>query len=245
MENTPVIFLIALKLPPDLYERYRNWVREAYWPLLMKTPWLKGIDTHRIVKENPEYNRSMSIFYFESLNHLENFQNSPEYQAWMKDVEASWAGRGEMVWNSVYKLIRNIKGSGPDISGENNTQESWIRHIEGYRFSQGDEERYENWFARWGYDAFVPLLVRLPGLIEYARYKLIEFKWGYVAGLKFPAPGPENISIFTFRDLEAFEKYEKSPELTSFRAALDIYFPRGLDFKWYVQYCRSYGNWRE
>ena len=114
-----------------------------------------------------------------------------------------------------------------------------MRHIEAPRLSPAEEEKYDNWFARWGYDVYIPLLMKLPGFKEYARYKLIDFdwtNWTNLTSLKIPASHPLYMSVLTFENIEAFEEYEKSLELGAYRSAMDIYFPRGLDFKWYVQY---------
>jgi hypothetical protein len=88
--------------------------------------------------------------------------------------------------------------------------------------------------------------MRLPGLREYTRYKLIDVD---PKGLTFqttkrPIEYPPRFSILTFDNVKAFENYERSLELAAFNRAIEVLFPFGLNYQCYVQY-RLIRSWRK
>ena len=248
MENAPVITISANRVQPEYSERFYQWVYEAYYPLRMKTTWLKGIEAYRIVKESPEYNLSMSIYQFESLNDLENAYNSPDWIATSKDRDTSYqrTARGERFWQAAYQLMKsfaNEQTASPTNKGKG-TDDSQIIHLEGYRLAPDEEERFDTWFTKWGYEVYIPLLMKLPGLKQYVRYKYAHVNIPDTDKTKRYVEYPPYLSILTFENIKAFENYEKSLELAAYRSCIAAYFPKGLDFRWYVQY-QLMRNWRK
>lgn len=248
MQNDSFISIAATRMHPEYRERYFQWVYEVYYPLLTKTPWLKGIESYRIIRENPEYNSRMSIYRFENLRDLENLYKGPEYTSLAKDRDVTFyqPGRGERFWQGTYQLLKTFAKEVADSPSEKNDKNKDIPlvHLEGYRLSPEQEENYYNWFIKRGYEAYIPLLMKIPGLQEYSWYKLIEVELPHVMMPKDPNAHPPYLSILHFDSLRAYENFEKSPELAVFREGIKVPFSRGLLFKWYVQYQLT-RSWRK
>jgi uncharacterized protein (DUF1330 family) len=248
MEENSFISIAATRMLPEYRERYYQWVYEVYYPLLLKTPWINEIDSYRILTENSEYNSSMSIYRFKNLRELENLYKSPEYISLAKDRETTFyqTGRGERFWQATYQLLKTFTNSSASSPPEKNDKNKNIPvvHLEGYRLSPDQEENYYNWFIKRGYEAYVPLLMKLPGLQEYSWYKLIEVELPHVMMPKDPNAHPPYLSILHFDSLRAYENFENSPELAVFREGIKVPFSRGLLFKWYVQYQLT-RSWRK
>jgi hypothetical protein len=89
--------------------------------------------------------------------------------------------------------------------------------------------------------------MKLPSLKEYSWYKLMNLDLNGLPDIfkvKRIVQYPPYLSIVHFESIEAYEKYEKSPELAGFRDHMKVPFPSGLDFKWYVQY-QLVKSWRK
>ena len=103
------------------------------------------------------------------------------------------------------------------------------------------------WFAKWGYEFYIPLLTRLPGLKGYFLYKFIDIGWEGLPEFykpKRPVEYPLYLSFVHFDNIESYEHYEKSIELAGFRDAMNNALSGGLDFRWYVQY-QLVKSWRK
>jgi len=239
MENVPVINMTfrspAPGADPEVWDRYVKWGREVYRPLLMKVPMLKANDLYWVVRESPDYPFYGSILHYENIEAAENYFKTPESSA-IRDEISSWTKRGivEYFWRVRYELIRSI-GSGPvSILREGTPIENApVIHIEAYSFSPEEGEKYSKWLNDFGFNTFIPLIVKLPGLQKYDCFKCLD-----AAGMaearetKYPV----HLSILYFENIKAFENYTKSAELVVFQKALRNLFPNMPVYKWYVQY---------
>jgi hypothetical protein len=65
-----------------------------------------------------------------------------------------------MIWYAAYELIMNFRQEKTDSgnTGLLKVENAPIMHIEGYSLSQGDEEKLETWFSKWGSELYIPLL---------------------------------------------------------------------------------------
>lgn len=247
MENAPVIQVVANRVQPEYRDRYRNWVFEVYWPVLMKTSQLKAIDTYGIAKERPEYNRSMSIFQFDNMNDYKSWLNTQEFDAIFKDLDITWqSSRAEIIWSALYQLKSDLIKEPTAIIGdkEANIIKPPVIHLEGYRLLPEEEDKYERWFSKYGNEVFIPLLMKLPGINRYSWYQNVPYEFPDIFKTKRSVEYPPNLSIITFTNLTACEDYEKSMELAALRAGINTCFPKGLDFRWYVQYQLT-RSWRK
>ena len=78
--------------------------------------------------------------------------------------------------------------------------------------------------------------MKLSGLKQYVRYKHTYVNIPDPDKTKRYVEYPPYLSILTFENVEAFENYQKSLELQALNGGLRAPFPRGLDYRWYVQY---------
>jgi hypothetical protein len=217
MGNAPVISISASRVQPEYRERFYQWVYEAYYPLRMKTEWLKGIEAYQIVKESSEYNRSVSIYQFDSLNDLESAYNNPDWIATSRDRDTSYmqTARGERFWQAAYKLVKSFTNEEAAFPANKRkvSDDFQVMHLEGYRLAPDEEERFNTWFTKWGYEVFIPLLMKLHGLKQYSLYKHAYVSIPDADKTKRYVEYPSFLSVITFDDIKAFENYQKSLEL--------------------------------
>jgi heme-degrading monooxygenase HmoA len=85
----------------------------------------------------------------------------------------------------------------------------------------------EDAFNKWYDQVHIPLLFKFKGLKKATRYKAPYKEEGY----------PTYFTVFEFEDLDAYQKYEKSPELAAARKEMDQTWKNGgWERMWRVQY---------
>lgn len=241
MENAPGINLIGSILRPDDKEKFLKWRTAAYMPLYKRVQGVKGWDTYLPVRERPEYPHMVYV------NHNANTREravprSPEWSAIQKDLATTFPGH-RYLWNHIYQLIKSSRND-PSFRQDNEDtriENAPIMHLEAYQLTSEEGNDYHAWLTRWGYEVYIPVLMKLPGLKGYDCYQ-----W---SGIMPAVPVinteiPPYLSILYFENITAYENYEKSPELASLRRGIGSDFPRALSFKWYVQY-EHYAGWRK
>ena len=248
MESRPTIRIQALRTQPEYRERLRNWALEVYYPLIITIPEYQGIDYFQTVKENPQYERTYTVFYYANRTDMIKARSNPKAIDISKDV-ATWVGRSEVIWFAAYELVRNFRneetGSGGTFIPK--VENVSLIQLEGYSLSPNDEEKFITWFAKWSFELYIPWLMKLPGLKEYSFYRLIDIGLNGIPDFykpKRPIEYPRYLSILYFDKIESCENYENSIELAGFREAMKVPFPMGLDFKWYVKY-QLLKSWRK
>lgn len=243
MESRPTIRIGATRVQPEYEERYHKWYLEVYAPLLIKVPGAQGADYYQIVKENPQYPRRLFINSYANRMEQVKVRSNAIVIDVQRDIIATWTSRSESIWYPSYELIKNFRNQ-EARSGESallKVENAPIMHMEGYSLLSEDKEKFETWFTKWGYELYIPWLIKLPGLMEYSCYRLIDVDLTGAPGREYytpkrPVEYPPYLSILHFENIEAYEHYEKSIELAGFRDHMKVPFPAGLDFKWYVQY---------
>ena len=241
MENAPVINLTGYTPAPgtdaDTWNRYDQWSQEVYHPLmLLKVAGLTGTDRYRIVKENPAYPLQVTIMHYGNLKLWEDSLKSPERIAVAGELTA-WTKRRimEVTWSNPYELLKSFRSEQTSTTGKEDTRidDAPFMHLEAYYLRPESQEKYREWLINFGFNAFIPLFLRLPGLKGYDCYKNAGLK-GLYDEREWDLP--PFLSILYFATIEAFENYTRSPELIAFQKSLRSVFPPGLNFIWYVQY---------
>ena len=243
MQSRPTIRIGAVRVQPEYEERYYKWFLEVYTPLLIKVPGVQGWDFYQILKENPQYPRRIFIPSYASRTEQVSIRGNPILIDVTRDINTTWSSRSESIWYPCYELIKNFRNKDGSSGGTASlkVENAPIMHMEGYSLLSEDKEKFETWFSKWGYELYIPWLMKSPGLIEYAHYRLIDVDLTTAPGRPYfspkrPVEYPPYLSILHFENIEAYEHYEKSIELAGFRDHVKTPFPGGLDFKWYVQY---------
>ncbi len=112
-------------------------------------------------------------------------------------------------------------------------EEKPVIHIAARSFKPEEEEKHNNYFEKWFYEAYVPRLGEVTGLKGADRYRIVKESPRY----------PKYIQILQFDNLKAYEEYERSPDLAAMRTSFDANFP-GSDYRWFVQYQLA-RSWRK
>jgi hypothetical protein len=248
LENAPVITLYGTSRMPgadvEVWHRFLNWALEVYMPVIMRAPERLGGDTFRIIRESPEYPEIMRIWHLENLTSLEKSRKNPDYGNVAQDILA-WQKRGVngIIWSVVYTLIKSFRSSPAFSSSEQGTriENAPIALLEAYRLSPDQADKFNRWFSEYAFNIFIPFFMRLQGVRGYDYFK--------DTGIHILEETRENeypvyLSMVYFDSIQAFENYEKCPELDSMRKNLLNFFPQGLNFKWWVQY-QLEKSWRK
>lgn len=241
MENRPVISITAMSRAPgadkDAFERFQQWGTEVYTRISVKLPEVIGTDGYRITKINPEYPETITIGHYKSLKDRLAYVSSSQHSDIVKEF-TSWTQRHiiEQIWSTNYVLLKSFRAKRdnsifiPDTLIEN----APILHMEAFRVSQEEGEKYFNWFGNFGCDVFMPLLLKLPGLVGYDWYQNIA-EYNRKENLR-EVDYPKYLSMIYFEDLNPYDNFIKSPERESLEKSMRSIFPFGLKYEWHVQY---------
>lgn len=139
------------------------------------------------------------------------------------------------IWSAIYQLISGFRGEQglPGDKPDTRIQNATVLHLEAYRLSPEDHDKYNKWFSEYGMNIFIPLFMKQPGVKGYDFFK---FTGTQVRNYVREPDYPTYLSFMYFENMQAFENFERSPELTIFYKTLLNVFPLGLNYTWYVQY---------
>jgi hypothetical protein len=238
-------------------EKYRKWARGAYSHMLLEKTPLMGIDQCVVLPKKPD----LSIVHVNSFENLERFlsyAHSPEREAYYKDIHATWGKTMERVWQVIYQVVKRFDNGSDTLPGINNHAGGNTFHetiyseenapvilLRGLGLSSGDWEKYDAWVNEWAYEVYIPVLMKIPGVIEYNRCWLSNIGW-YGTPPKVSASEdpsyPQDLAIIYFENLKAYQAYQNSKGLAAFEKNLAAEFPSGLNYKWNVV-CQLLGHW--
>jgi hypothetical protein len=234
MEDAHIVDISALVFQnPDDAEKFAKWGAAAYTPMMMSTKSVFGIENHRIIEKNPNYPEVSPFMFYRTIEDYENAMHSTEFTAYLKDIEATWGGKFERVWNSLYVLVKRMSSDVPlDKNANYLEQNAPIVLLSGVGLSPNDWDKYDAWFNDWGYSIYVPALLRVQGVIEYSRWWLTNIR-----RISPPKPAltedpkyPQDLSLIYFENMNSYQKFESSREYAAFRKSLSAEFPEGLSY---------------
>ncbi len=252
MENAHVITINRRTFKTaEAFEDWNKWAKGSLVPMVMSSDTTLGIERWLSLAENLIYTNTMAISYYKDMESYIVDSRGAERNAYYKDITTTWGGKFEQSWNTVYLLIRRFKGNQttPIDKGDIVDKTTRLKEfpegsepvllLRGLGLSPDEWGKYDAWVNEWGYDVYVPLLLKVPGIIEYCRFWLSNI--GY-QGLT-PKPGvtenpdhPQDLSIIYFENLKAYQNFRKSKELAVYDKTLSAAFPGGLNYKWDAAY---------
>jgi hypothetical protein len=234
MENAPVIRLFGYNVPPEIEEKYNNWTTEVYLPNLVKRTPVNEIDRYHIIKKDPAYPDYFNLWH---INNVENYYKAQE-SAFLTDVRKDVGitfSKIEYVWDAFYYLMRSFRNSQSSRKEKEVTtiEDAPFVIIETFRLTPEEEAKYAEWCVRYANRIYIPLLMKIPGVKGYDRYRNAGLPAFYKAR---ESNYPSYLHILYFENEKAFEEYGKSPELASYKKALKSDISDSLVPQWYVQY---------
>jgi hypothetical protein len=241
MENAPVISLNGQSrypaADPEVWERFLKWQQEVYSPVQLNVPQRRQVDAYQIVRESPVYPSIVRIFHYENFVGWEEGRKNPEAQSISKE-NANWIKRGivDVAWSAVYQLVKSYRSQSPDPEFKLDTriENATFIHLEAYRFKEEESEKYRKLFSDYCSNVFIPMFMNQAGFKGYDYFKFVNISVNYDKLLE--KEYPVHLSAIHFENINAFENFEKSHELSVSKKTLRDIFPRGLEYKWYVQY---------
>ncbi len=246
MESGVVTFNIYTFKTAEIFEGFEKWGKGSLAPMLMSTGYFLGVE-RGIPIENEAISRGrLAINHYKDLESFLIHTTTPEYDAYIKDIYTTWGGKFETSWQSVYLVVRRLKGfqslqiDKGNIVDKNTFLKEFTKDdgpvalIRGISLTSDDWEKYDAWVKEWGYKIYIPLLLKIPGLIEYCRCWLSNIKRD-----PLPKPStatnpnhPQDLSIFYFENMRSYQNYLKSKELEAYNQNLAAAFPSGLNYMW-------------
>jgi hypothetical protein len=178
MENAPVITVNGFSpypgADPELWERFTKWGNEVYVPLMLKNPGRTGSDTYQITRQNPLYPFRLRIHHLTDLASQRRASVSAEQIAIQTDNN-TWRTRNvmEVVWGGIYQLAFNFRGGSLVSSPKSDTriENAPVLHLEAFRFSPEEQEKYNKWFTEYGQNIFIPLYFKQAGVKGFDCYE--------------------------------------------------------------------------
>jgi hypothetical protein len=251
MENAPILLVSGSQLAegtdPDLSARYQGWVEESYTPLRASLPGSLGADRYQIVNPRPEYPFSLLNYHIENTELALQSLNHPDRIALLKDMK-TWIDRGilQFFWGCYYELIKSFRNEGGQVVIRQGTmvEAAPFLHLEGYRMSSEDQDKYMKWLNEWGFKVLIPLITKLPGLKAFNCYNDPDLKAARSIFATREYEYPHFITVLYFENQQSFDNYTRSAERLAFQKAIGNIFPNGLNYKWYVQYQLT-RSWRK
>lgn len=239
-------------------EKYLKWTQGAYSHMLLENTPLMGIDQCFVLERKPNYPKIVHLNFQEDLEGFLSYAHSPERDAYYKDIHASWGKTMERVWQVIYQVVKRFETSSDTLPEINDNADGKTYHekvysdddapiilLKGLGLSGGDWEKYDAWINEWGYEVYIPVLMKIPGVIEYNRCWLSNIGW-FGSPPKSGASGdpnyPQDLSIIYFENLKAYNVFQNSKGLAAFEKNLAAEFPGGLNYKWDVT-CQLLARW--
>lgn len=239
MEGAPVIGMVFINIAPgvsdDVRDRYMNWRYEIYAPLTLRVPGTIRFEQYHRARESLEYPQIGTISHYENYEAWQQALKSQEENA-VKNEAAAWEKRGvrEGIWATSYTLEKGFRSeTALPVNNRGTTIDNApFLHLEAYRLSAGEGEKYVKWLSDFGY-GFIPLFTGLPGFKGYDFFKNTGNSGWYEAR---ETDYPLYLSIMYFDNAETYRDYLKSREFVIYQKALRQVFPRGLNYRWDAEY---------
>jgi len=249
MENAPVITLNGLGCypgaSPEVWERFRKWQQEVYGPVIMRVPQRRQVDFYQIVRESPLFPFLLGILHYENYAGWEDARKNPEAIS-ISNEFVNWMKRRiiDFTWSAVYQLVKSYRSESSSSEEQPDTRikNASFLHLEAYRLTMEDSEKYNKWFIDYCSNVFIPLFMKQAGLkgYDYFKYVGISVNYDNLLAEEYPI----YLSAIYFENIKDFENFEKSNELAVCNRTLWDIFPRGLKYEWYVQY-QLVQSWRK
>ena len=232
-------------------EKFLKWCSGAYSHMLLENTSNMRIDQCFVLDIRSDYPKIVHLNFFENLEEFASYAHSPERAAYYKDIYASWGktiDRSIQVIYQVVKRFNNEEQATPksgkseaktfqeDIYQEENAP---VILLKGLGLSGEEWGKYDAWVNEWAYEVYIPVLMKIPGVIEYNRCWLSNIGWFGSP----PKPGasedtkyPQDLSIIYFENVKAYNIFQNSKGLAAFDKNLAAEFPGGLQSKWDIAY---------
>lgn len=228
----------------ESFEESDKWVKASIVPMIMSTGDMVATENFFPVEEKSTLPQQFIINYFKDFENYFRYFRSAERDAYIKDQQ-NWVDKFYLTRISVYFIIVRFTNKQvlPIEKGEIVDKDTHYKEftkdkapvllLKGLELSSDDWEKYDKWFNEWGYDVYIPMLLKVPGMIEYTRCWLSPVSMGAPKPSNMTnAEFPQDLSLIYFTNLKAYQNFLKSKELAVFNQNLHNAFSDGLKYKW-------------
>lgn len=124
VDDAPIIHIEGYKIPESEYGNYEQWFNkwasQIYLPLILNIPGVKACNFFRLIDyKDPvlgdyrfvelDMPRFTSIIYLESLESMNNFNQSKEFGAFRGSLELGFPDSLKILWDTEYQLFASYR----------------------------------------------------------------------------------------------------------------------------------------
>jgi hypothetical protein len=237
MENIPLVVLIGYNLPAEIEEKYNNWTSAAYLPNLVKNTPVIRVDRYHIIKKDPVYPDYFALWHLPNIKDRYAMIDSKFRADLHEDLRATF-NKVEYIWITDYLLMKSFRtlfASNSEIEHTTIDNVSFV-HIESLHLTHEEEFKYIEWSVKYGNQIYIPLLMKMPGIMGFDRYRNAGIAPIRTVHTPKESDYPSYLHIIYFENDEAFKQFENSPELVSYQRAFKSEVSNNPVSQWYVQY---------
>jgi hypothetical protein len=252
MEGAGVILLDSrIYSSVEVFKEWDKWSKASFGPMLASTGLRLGAERCFPLEDKKPSRQTISFNYFKDTESFLAFNRTPEVAAYDKDIFTTWGGKFERMM-SVYLVVARFQGNkftpidqGDIVDKDTRLKEFPIEDspvilLKGLGLSYEDWGKYDAWVKELGYDVYIPLLLKVPGTIEYCRCWLYNVSTQGSAMPSLPQKlgiteiqdYPQDLSFIYFENIKAYQNFLTSKELLAYNKTLATTCPCGLNYRW-------------
>lgn len=110
MADNRMIQIVASESTPEKEAEYDAWYTDIHIPMLFGYKGMKKVSRYRLVDENEEVSRFLTIYEFESKEAMDDFSKSPDFKAAIEDYEDKKDKvHFELRWAAAYECTKSME----------------------------------------------------------------------------------------------------------------------------------------
>ena len=106
MAGNPIINIVGTQCQIQDEEKFNRWYNEIHVPMLMKDKRVLGVSRYKYFGKPGGLPNYIAIYKFGSLKDYQDHQISPEHDAAVKEMQATWKGSVELTSRVQYELVK-------------------------------------------------------------------------------------------------------------------------------------------
>ena len=110
MANNRLVQIVASESSPEKEAEYDAWYTDVHIPMLFGYEGMKKVSRYRLVGENEEVSRYLTIYEFESQEAMDNFSKSSDFKAAIEDYENKKDPLDfKLRWAAAYECTKSME----------------------------------------------------------------------------------------------------------------------------------------
>jgi heme-degrading monooxygenase HmoA len=107
MEKGTLQYVITTQCPSQDEAKFHKWYNEVHIPMLLKFKRLRGASRYQVVPEGKAPRQYIAVYEFASRKDFEDFGNSPELAAAIKEMQSTWGDKVKITSMAQWEFLKN------------------------------------------------------------------------------------------------------------------------------------------